>query len=544
MFVETLHIHNIRSYQNAALEFSQGINLIAGVNNSGKSTILRCLQRLQQQLPGISKEDVRKTNSSGKFHVRISGLTIDDTPLFQPKESSTLIGKAQDIFFTFWAGNGPGKSEDKLQCIAGSLKITLEENDITASLPGGGEARSDSFVSFPGFPAMENEHNFIFPFLARRKTSHFSQQQGVQSSFTITEQFYNLPARIQNLMNDTHPFSREYKKYCEAILKFVPGKMAGAQAGEEKIGMFVGNEIVYLESMGEGVINVLGLLAILLTEDNKLFLIEELENDIHPEGLKKLLSLILEKSKNNQFVISTHSNIILKYLASDPRTKIFYTDWQLKEIKKPNRIRIPTSTITPVGNDPQQRLQILYKLGYDLFDFDLYSSYLILEESSAEQLIRDFLIPQFTPSLQGKLRTISAGGASGVGARFDDFLRLFVFIHTSPVYHQKAWVLADGDEEGRTHIDKLRKKFRTWPPEHFVNLTQRNVESYYPKPFQKEFDNIISNVPDGMERLHRKGELTRKMLEWTRNDPQEARKHFKKSADEIISLLRKIESKI
>lgn len=100
MFVEKLDILNIRSYEKVSLEFSSGINLIVGANNSGKSTILRCLQRLQQGLGGVSKEDVRKSKEFGKFHVRIGGLTIDDKPLFQPKDGSAMIGKWQDILFT------------------------------------------------------------------------------------------------------------------------------------------------------------------------------------------------------------------------------------------------------------------------------------------------------------------------------------------------------------------------------------------------------------------------------------------------------------
>ena len=41
--------------------------------------------------------------------------------------------------------------------------------------------------------------------------------------------------------------------------------------------------------MGEGVANIVGLLVDLCLAENKLFLIEEPENDIHPKALKGLL---------------------------------------------------------------------------------------------------------------------------------------------------------------------------------------------------------------------------------------------------------------
>jgi len=45
--------------------------------------------------------------------------------------------------------------------------------------------------------------------------------------------------------------------------------------------------------------------------------------------------------------------------------------------------------------------------------------------------------------------------------RFYDFLRLFVFIHTSNAYKNRAWVYADGDKAGRKVIEDLREKFKT-----------------------------------------------------------------------------------
>jgi len=428
-----------------------------------------------------------------------------------------------------------------LQATGGLLNVKLEENDISALLLSGEKPNDSQFVTFPGFPAMENENNFIYPFLSKRKTSYYNHQQGIQSAFGITDQFHNLAARVQNLENNSHPYSKEYIKYCSDILGFIPGKVPGIQANEDKLGIFARKEMIYLESMGDGVANILGLLAILLTEDNKLFLIEELENDIHPEALKKLLTIILEKSKTNQFIISTHSNIILKYLASIPETSIFYTDWKFNEIEQPYRSKIPTSSIVPIGNTPQDRLRILSKLGYDLFDFDLFSSYIIFEESSAEQLVRDFIIPVFAPTLQNKVKTISAGGAYSIPARFDDFLRLFVFIHTSPIYHQKAWVVADGDEAGRENIAKLRNKFRNWPEHHFINFSKNNIEEYYPPKFKREFESIIRTVKDSYEKQKRKGILIVKVMEWIRLNPSKAEAHFKKRMKEIIDLLKLIE---
>ena len=44
MWVRELHLTNVRSHEAAHLGFSQGINVIVGGNNSGKSTILRLIR--------------------------------------------------------------------------------------------------------------------------------------------------------------------------------------------------------------------------------------------------------------------------------------------------------------------------------------------------------------------------------------------------------------------------------------------------------------------------------------------------------------------
>ena len=68
--------------------------------------------------------------------------------------------------------------------------------------------------------------------------------------------------------------------------------------------------------MGDGVPNVVGLLADLALTKGKMFLIEEPENDLHPSALKALLELVEDGATHNQIVVSTHSNIVARHLGS------------------------------------------------------------------------------------------------------------------------------------------------------------------------------------------------------------------------------------
>jgi predicted ATP-dependent endonuclease of OLD family len=72
---------------------------------------------------------------------------------------------------------------------------------------------------------------------------------------------------------------------------------------------------LYTTQMGTGVNNIISMIGYLAESDDKIFLIEEIENDLHPKAIKKLLNLIKESARDrgNQFFISTHSKIMCRY---------------------------------------------------------------------------------------------------------------------------------------------------------------------------------------------------------------------------------------
>jgi AAA domain, putative AbiEii toxin, Type IV TA system len=287
--------------------------------------------------------------------------------------------------------------------------------------------------------------------------------------------------------------------------------------------------------MGEGTVNVLTLLAHLSSATGKLFLIEEIENDLHPGALKALLEIIIERSGSNQFIISTHNNIVVKYLGTVPNTKLFSI-----AMEQDSATKIPISSCKPISDKPEDRIQLLENLGYEPFDFYLWKGYLILEESSAETIIRDFLIPFMCPKLHGKLQTIAASGVTDVKVRFSDLLRLFVFIHTSPQYYKRAWVAVDSGNDGEKTISGLKSKFKNWPKTHFRCFKEREFENYYPEAFKEKAEPILA-MPKGVERQLKKGQLAKELLDWALANQTKAKKEFKVSAKEILKFLAEIQ---
>ncbi len=543
MHVKQVVIKNVRGFKSAELELSEGINIIVGPNNSGKSSLLKCIYELQQSTIELKEDDIRKGSGFFKILITLDNISPKDKKLFKYDDSSDFSISHNSQRILIHLGKTPAGTIVREQLLVDEMNgndcVTVSESNIKINNT---LSNQKPFCDFSRFSSMEDENMFIYPFLSKRKTDFYNSQGGRNDAFGVDHTLRNLPAKIQNLSNGTFPQSNEFKTHCEDILGCEFGKLPAKIGNQDGVGIFVTTtERIFIESMGEGTANILGLLAILHTQNDKLFLIEELENDIHPTALKKLLNVIIQKSKNNQFIITTHSHIVLKYLAAVPNSKIFYTDWNFAT---EDDMRIPETKISEVENSVESRFEILNKLGYDLLDFDLYKSYLIFEESSAEQLVKEFLLPQFVPGLQNKIKTIAANGVNNVEAQFYDFLRLFVFVHVStPIYANKAWIIADGDDAGIQIIKDLRQKFQTWPEDHFKNLTQPCLENYYPERFLDKVETIKSEL-DKKKRQELKGKLIKSIIDWIKDDPEIAKKEMSISAKEIIDVLRNIDKEL
>jgi len=506
MKVSNIRIENIKAFQDEVdIDLDSQMNILIGENNAGKSIIIKSINLLQNQ-SSISSTDIRYGKSKGKVIVSLEN--IDETAF-------------KDVFHI---NDG------------GLPKIYFEFDKPSNNIKRYVATNSNQQIDI-GVISSKEPDNYIYPFFSKRRVSGFSQNVTKNNTLMVGEDLQNLVSKVDRIADPEYDLFEEYKKACIDIIGFPVSSFSsdnGHQAGIT-IGRF---ESIPLESMGDGIPNLLGLIVNLCVAKNRLFLIEEIENDIHPKALKSLLDLIISKSKDNQFVISTHSNIVTKYLGSIENSKLHH-------ITRKNEEHIPTAIYNEVRNVPEERKVILEELGYEMTDYDLWKGWLILEESSIERIINDFLIPKFTPRLVGKLRTISAQGVDSVEIKFRDLDRLFLFTYLSPAYKNKVWVVIDNCDKGGKIIDSLKKDYvkSGWNDGNFITLTNDNFEDYYPINFKSSVDTILA-MSNGKNKQEEKKKLLESVLDWIKKDEGFAKKEFEKSAKEIIDILKKIEKNI
>jgi len=501
MRIHSFRVANFRSFQDSGLIELAPVNVLIGANNAGKSSLLRALHLLQLGSQ-IAAADVRVGTT--EYEIEINLEDVSRVPKWQ-------------------ALDDPAKVSHHIKVATADRKSAGAQWTV----------KTNGSSTIGGEYALSNvePHHFIVPYFSRRKTAAYSEDVREQAAMTMSIDMSNLAAKLTRIGNPYFPNHAQYARSCLDILGFVVTSIPSTNG--QRPGVYLpSREAIDIDFMGEGVPNIVQLLVNLAVSEGKLFLVEEPENDIHPQALRSLLDLIVASSEKNQFVVSTHSNIVVSHLCSSDKGKLF-------KISSEKGVLPPLSTVQEVEPSQAARLQTLTELGYSFADLGLWSGYLILEESSAEYIVRTYLIPFFAPKLR-HIRTMSAGGVGNVEPAFSDLNRLSLFLHLEPVYKNKTWVIVDGDEAGKATIEKLSSRYRDWSPGSFDCFSEPQFERYYPAHFAAEIADVMA-VTAADKRRSEKARLLQRVIRWLDQDSARARAALETSADGVIQHLRRIE---
>jgi predicted ATPase len=503
MKIGNLRLVGIRCFEDTGdINFDRRCNIIVGRNNAGKSTVLKALLGLQ-------------------------GFPFDGHDL-RPGEiaAAYITVQIDDIIPTSPIGNINRNVSDK------SIRVISQFKGVSPEYQGSTSAQLNP--GHPLFTSTRPSHTIV-PFLAKRKALSFDHNISLSPQSQLNGTLQSLYSRIDLLATYGHP---DHGRFCDAVLKIVglPITMRASPNGKEAGFYFDSDNFVTLERMGDGVSEMVALIVELCVERNKIFILEEPETNLHPKGLKALLEMIRIASQQNQFFVATHSNVVVRELGSMKDGKVFRVYRDGDSYTSPSKVE-------EVERTPHAHMELLRDLGYEFMDFNLHEAWLFLEESSAESVFRDVLIPFFAPDLRGRLRTYSAGGATNLEPSVSEFQRLVVFVHLQPAYQNRIWIRADGDEKGVEVVNKLKSTFPRLNQEALRTFEKAQFEYYYPQCFHKAVASVLA-IKDKNVRRKKKAELLQGVLDWTESNKDEARAAWSVSANEQIELIQTIRAKI
>ena len=496
-----VELTDVRCFQSQARDLGP-LTVLVGPNNAGKSTILKSLATVQQGLLVDAGALVRAGAQRATVRIGLGDLELKGAP------------RGSDI---------EGWADRLLTCVVPvGTNVSME---ISGTYRG--EARESDLSLFKS----STPNNVILPFFAARRNHGFQQNVDESMSRQVTGNLSNLAQRLHQLHTQPRLW-REYEQICDRLLGFHLVSIPVRQG--ELPGVVVdGHRPILADSLGDGVPTVAWLVAELIGAEGKLILIEEPEHDLHPTSLKELLDLMVGAMDRNQILVTTHSHVVLSTLGA--RGLVYWVDRQTVP-----EGAIPSSTVRRLETY-EDRIRALAELGYTLGDMGLFEGWLILEEASAESVVRR-LMEWFTPKLAQQVRTIAGGGVQRSGKMFDDYNRLFLFLHLEPRYKDRAWVVLDGDEVGSRTVERLKKEYAGWNPDCFRVWLKPQFEGYYPQRFDEQRSRISGL--QGEQRQEAKKALAREVTDWMLNERDTAKAEFAESASEVVGFLRHLNEQI
>ena len=491
-----LAVENFRAFRQVSMRLpAQGLVLVAGANNSGKSSLLSGLDVVAGS-PGETAS-LRHAGTDGTIRVAATFRLGDDERLafrdglpgsnamLVPPEAVTQL----QYVFEEHEGQGPGLVEIRgywpslgmpplaqLQWNADSRVFqvytsALADEGLTGA--GGAEPHGDPLTlvhrggsgqAFLSTGLLQPELASIGQFLDQWRTRfyHFrALRQGTQrtqslaSADRLDPQGNSLSAVLLYLRTDRPAIFGQLRSLMAEIVPEV-GRLEVRTGGSQLRVVFEGaTGDRNLKDLGTGVEQLLMTLTVGLMEAPPFTLVvEEPETNLHPAAQRALLGLLQSWAIDRQVIVATHSTVMLDWSPGGDRL------WLVTRNQG-------TSQVEPVNQDP---LPLLRSLGVRLSDVLSADRVLVVEGPSDEDVLAAWF-----PELLRNPRVAVLYGEGGDNAVRGDQLASWL-AGTDRAGLRQVLYLRDRDELSQAALNRLAAA-----PTLYV-LKRRELENYLLEP--------------------------------------------------------------
>ncbi|MEG3876699.1 AAA family ATPase [Microcoleus sp. herbarium7] len=563
MFISKFQLFNYKSFLDSGLlEFSPGINIIVGQNNSGKTALLEALSlnfnhephRSLKTLPSNSSRidskssvEISLTCTKDEFHALIDQLPHHSVGISQPDDNTITPDEMVSLFQEWLDNPAPAEiiaflsqrdSNDKRHLLIRDLntKVILyhqiEDSSRTRLLKPDCKVISigreeNGRLIFTKDRFFQEVEDFLFTIYKRfqSKIYRFRAERlslgscSFGSSFELNPNASNL-AEVINILQGRGKKNifEQFNQYISIIfpeIKFVSVRPEPKKQGVISVPNSSSLEILVwsieaaendredlafpLAECGTGIGQVLAILYVVLTsQDPRTIIIDEPQSFLHPGAAKKLVD-ILKEFPQHQYFIATHSPMIIA--AANPSTilKLRHEDGETK-----------ASMMN--SDDVKEQRALLAELGISLSDVFGADSILWVEGPTEERCFPLILEKVAKKPLRGTqvLAVKNTGDLEGKRAHliFDIYDKLSGGKSLFPP--AVGFVL---DREGRSERDIENFKRRSQNPIKF--LPRRMYENYLLNP------EAIAALINREDEFREKSLTSREVQEWLDKKQQE-----------------------
>ncbi|WP_302429374.1 AAA family ATPase [Fusobacterium varium] len=285
MIVKNLEIKNFKGIKNLEIKDLKKINFFVGGNNSKKTTILEAISLMNK-------------NNSKNIRMIIKNVNYGDT---------------LDILDSFYHNfNMELNPEISIENVSGEI----EKFKISKSMKGIKETDEEENTISEYQVYINDMKDIRIRYNGKNTTYYYQSQKKVEKNIIYipaNRKIVNIAELVSSLQKN--------KKIDEIVenLQIYDSNLEGIYADGKKVyvNLKILKKSLTLESMGEGFISALVIASNLVSDnenENKIILIDEIENGLYKTSLKNLIEFILKimEKSNIQLFITSHSKEFLK----------------------------------------------------------------------------------------------------------------------------------------------------------------------------------------------------------------------------------------
>ncbi len=357
MKIDEINISGFKGIRNLAIH-PKKINILVGRNNTGKTSILEAINRtFNVNVPEMEEEYDQHLSSlinvnekESKIVVKLANNEIKYLRITKPEPKEILL-EFKNRLFDRMKKHSPRTSpnvwergEEILNGILSKKELLVEIEKRAVKIESGNKM----LLVFSFSPIIIKELEPLMDYFAKNthtpkslvplilthqiflrkddgkteKTVIFLKQLALED-FEISEMNKSQINNIQNYLKNRETLENLVRFDVDTLLFKIDDKE---------------HEIPY-SFMGDGFKSLIGLIA-QTSEENKIILIEEPENHMHPAYIREVMRQIIDFSKTNdiQFFITTHNFDILDVVSLD----VLEPDYQEYLDKELNIVRLET----------------------------------------------------------------------------------------------------------------------------------------------------------------------------------------------------------
>lgn len=328
MYISELKIENFKSFGNVTIHFNEKTNILTGINNAGKSTVLEAISLWQEcynkliQIAGTSNNKIGINKGNFVFGIKV-GITVSYTEIISVRSPSY-----EDIFY-----NLDRKKTVKLIATLQSEAHSLEIGFTIASVDGANYYKI-TLANYNKFDykllndasIIKNPETAIKIFYAsplanvasQEERQHALKIQYFKQSHVAYLAFRN---RIEALFQRRNEAGSPYDTFCNQLSTILLDNNGQIKFEFPNLNNLNLNLLIKIGSdipkdislVGSGTLQIIEILLNVHEQKSELniILLDEPDSHIHRRLQTNLLS-VLNASENTQIFITTHNEALIR----------------------------------------------------------------------------------------------------------------------------------------------------------------------------------------------------------------------------------------